>query len=467
VPQRRNRIYLVADFADGCAGKVLFEQESLRRNPPPSRAPREGASPDAEGSSGGSAGFLSGQGVNARSIGYQNECSPALRSQAGGNSVPCVCCMTPWDHQSKRIFGTDGHFPTLPANCSGGQNDQAVIYDTTQITSPYNGSNPQPGNPSHPLCASAHVPLLVCNESGKGYWMPGFGCIRAEGENRPSRPGHLVCFAQNQREEVRDLGECSGTLAADAGSHQQSYLAYVLQGNGIDRADTAGCNGCGWKPNVSYTLNTIDRHAVCYQNTVGALCAADWRGPNSQYVGADKLVVNPLCTDARGNGDGDICSTITGDHENRVTDYSNIVTYGGDKAGTLDASYYKGAGARNGKEREFVAEAKPGRKYIVRRLTTTECARLQGFPDCWAIPVYKEAFTDEEAALWENVRKTIAEVNGKTYRPFAKREQLVRWYNRLHTDSSEYKLYGNGIALPCAAFVLHGIAEILYGEELE
>ena len=75
---------------------------------------------------------------------------------------------------------------------------------------------------------------------------------------------------------------------------------------------------------------------------MGALCATDWRGPNSQYVGADKLI----CTDARGNGNGQVCANVTGDHENRVTDYTNIITYGGDKAGTLDASYYKGAGAR-------------------------------------------------------------------------------------------------------------------------
>ena len=39
--------------------------------------------------------------------------------------------------------------------------------------------------------------------------------------------------------------------------------AYCLQGNGIDRADTAGCNGKGWREDESYTLNTIDRHAVC------------------------------------------------------------------------------------------------------------------------------------------------------------------------------------------------------------
>ena len=335
-----------------------------------------------------------------------------------------------------------------------------VLFEQTGVR----GNSPACGTPGQGTAADVEgsvagsagklIHPCVCNESGQGYWMPGFGCLRAEGENRPSRPGHLVCFAQNQRDEVRDLGECSGALAANAGMKQQSYLAYALQGNGIDRADTAGCNGCGWKANVSYTLNTIDRHAVCYQDAVGALCAADWRGPNSQYVGADKLI----CTDARGNGNGQVCANVTGDHERRVTDYTNIITYGGDKAGTLDASYYKSAGARNGKEREFVAERRSGRKYIVRRLSTTECARLQGLPDCWAIPVRKENMTDEEATFWEKVRETHATINGTRYKPFSKREQLVRWYNRLHTDSAEYKLYGNGIALPCAVYVLRGIA---------
>ena len=388
----------------------------------------------------------------AHGIGYSEEQSPTLRSQAGGNSVPCILCQT----------------PTHAAGESGRPNGQAAVYDTTQITSPANWSNPQPGSPSHPLCAGAHAPLLVepvvRNEPGPSHWMPGSGCLHAEGENRPSRPGHLICFAQNQRDEVRDLGNRSCALSASAGMKQQAYLAYALQGNGIDRADTAGCNGCGWKMDVGYTLNTIDRHAVCYQNTAGALCAADWRGPNRQYATSDKLVVDLLCTDARGNGDGQTCSTITGDHENRVTDYTTVIAYGGKRAETLDASYYKGAGARNGREREFIAEKQRGRRYIVRRLTPTECARLQGLPDCWAIPVHKSNMTDAEAAFWEGVRRTHAEAAGKRYKPFARRGQLVGWYNRLRTDSAEYKLYGNGIALPCAAFVLRGVAAVLKEE---
>lgn len=99
-----------------------------------------------------------------------------------------------------------------------------------------------------------------------------------------------------------------------------------------------------------------------------------------------------------------------------------------------------------------------GRKYIVRRLMPVECARLQGFPDCWGEIDEKDALTDEEAAFWETVRKTYADVMGKQYKPM-KRESLLNWYNKLHTDSSEYKMWGNGIALPCAEFVVRGIAE--------
>jgi DNA (cytosine-5)-methyltransferase 1 len=91
--------------------------------------------------------------------------------------------------------------------------------------------------------------------------------------------------------------------------------------------------------------------------------------------------------------------------------------------------------------------------YIVRRLTPTECARLQGFPDWWGeLAPYDPA----DADFWESVRKTHAEINGKKYKPV---KNLKAWYDKLHTDSAEYKMWGNGIALPCAQYVLQGIAE--------
>ena len=61
--------------------------------------------------------------------------------------------------------------------------------------------------------------------------------------------------------------ERSGTLGT--GNDQ---TIFCLQGNGIDRADTTGCNGKGWKADESYTLNTIDRPAVCAE----VACMTPW-----------------------------------------------------------------------------------------------------------------------------------------------------------------------------------------------
>lgn len=97
-------------------------------------------------------------------------------------------------------------------------------------------------------------------------------------------------------------------------------------------------------------------------------------------------------------------------------------------------------------------------KYIVRRLTPTECARLQGFPDNWGHPVRKEKLTEEEYDFWINVRNTHAAINGKAVKEYTK-DQMLAWYNKLHTDSAEYKMWGNGIALPPALYVMEGITE--------
>lgn len=105
-------------------------------------------------------------------------------------------------------------------------------------------------------------------------------------------------------------------------------------------------------------------------------------------------------------------------------------------------------------------------QYIVRRLTPTECARLQGFPDDWGHPDHKEDFTDEEYRFWLNVRNTHAAINGKPQKDHSK-AQMLTWYNKLHTDSSEYKMYGNGIALPCALYVMQGIEEALIHDGME
>ena len=97
-------------------------------------------------------------------------------------------------------------------------------------------------------------------------------------------------------------------------------------------------------------------------------------------------------------------------------------------------------------------------QYIVRRLTPTECARLQGFPDFWGHPDQKTELSDEEYEFWLNTRNTHAAINGKAVKTYTK-DQMLKWYNKLHTDSAEYKMWGNGIALPNALYVMEGIAE--------
>jgi hypothetical protein len=75
---------------------------------------------------------------------------------------------------------------------------------------------------------------------------------------------------------------------------------YCLQGNGIDRADTAGCNGRGWREDQSYTLNTIDRPAVLSvdekmgQTYIGeevgnTLGARDYKQPQAVCIGNGQL----------------------------------------------------------------------------------------------------------------------------------------------------------------------------------
>ena len=103
--------------------------------------------------------------------------------------------------------------------------------------------------------------------------------------------------------------------------------------------------------------------------------------------------------------------------------------------------------------------------YIVRRLMPIECARLQGFTNLWGIPDHKDDFTDEEYRFWLDVRNTHTTINGKAVKEYTK-TQMLTWYNKLHTDSSEYKMWGNGIALPPALYCMQGIVDALEAENV-
>ena len=194
-------------------------------------------------------------------------------------------------------------------------------------------------------------------------------------------------------------GNTVSTLTGDHQNRVTDYTTVVcIQGNCIDRSDTAGCNGAGWKKDCCYTLNTIDRPAVAY-------CMA------------------------HGQSNAEIAEN---------------------KSPCLNCNH----------EQPILFTEEPELRYIVRRLTPTECARLQGFPDWWGHPDQKEDFTEDEYRFWLNVRNTHAIINGRSEKQYTK-EQMLSWYNKLHTDSSEYKMWGNGIALPNAMYVMRGIQKEL------
>jgi site-specific DNA-cytosine methylase len=196
-------------------------------------------------------------------------------------------------------------------------------------------------------------------------------------------------------------------------------VCYSLKGNAIDR-NTAQ-NGRPWSDGASYTLDATDRHGVCYApngnhcgNYEEAAVSATLQTRYHYGSGGDAAAV---VYDCRGNGDGLHTPTLTGDHQRRVSDYTALCVGNGqlhqmsmaEQSNTLDCMHDQQA---------VLMQGEHPRKYIVRRLTPLECCRLQGFPDWW-----------EDG------------VEG--------------------SDSARYKMWGNGIALPCAVDVLRRIAKEL------
>lgn len=447
VPQRRRRIYLVADFGGQRAGEILFKRQGLRGYFTESGTPWKGTAADAE----------RGAEADDRNAG----------------------CLNPWDNQSRRIFRLDAKYQTLyAAEKGGGQLHGVCIPINTMIVTRDKAMGRgtglgigKDGEPQFTISA-AHEHAVCCpildDQGGQQI------NVRNDGKSptlRAEMHGNVPCvvaFTQNQRNEVRDLREKSGALTAERGMKQQTY---VVQSAGFKAGQGARARSIGWEKEKTPTLAS-----EAGGNSVPSVCVA---------------------YDARGNGDGVIVNTITGDHENRITDYTTVICLQGNGIDrnvgqnglgigenvsyTLDAIDRHGvvyAVQGFGDYKESMAGStlraahdittsdllatndNKAHRYIVRRLTPTECARLQGFPDKWGHPDHKGDFTDEEYRFWLDVRNTHAAINGKAERQYTK-EQILTWYNKLHTDSAEYRMWGNGIALPTALYVMQGIAEEL------
>lgn len=438
VPQRRRRIYLVADFRGECAQEILFKRESLRGYFEAGRTPWQGIAADAQNCVGTAIG-----GVDRYNQSFLPGLAQTLRAPGGGDCTPTVLApVAVYCHQGNGIDRagkclTVYSFDSLSSNSMKSKNPhsgcRAVEIAKTLDTGYPDPSKNQGGiaivekiilddqggqqisvytdGKSPTLRAEAHgnAPYVI-NKKTLVYDTRGNGA----GETVPTITGDhnnrvtdYTCLAITR---CYDIGEArlrtpseyiekSPTITARCGTGGNNVpgFVYCLQGNGIDRADTAGCNGKGWKEDTSYTLNTIDKPAV--------VCA-----------------------------------------QKSYTEFKDESTLS-----TLKAT---GGSYGSGSENIVV------KNYIVRRLTPTECARLQGFPSWWGIVNPVENLTDEDYAFWLDVRNTYAEINGKATKEYT-REQMLAWYNKLHSDSAEYKMWGNGIALPNALYVMQGIAEVV------
>lgn len=399
VPQRRKRIYLVADFTGGRAGEILFKPDSLRGDLPQGNEAGQGITADAVGGVDGSVGVgINGNVAGTLDANYFKGCG--LRQ---------------------------------------GVEREVVAYSFDSLSSnSMKSSNPSSGCRAVEVakCIDTTYPDPSKNQGGVAVVQPVIA-LQANGIDRADTADrHAVCYPLNEQIILRHgaLGKNTGFGAGDDGD-------------------------------PAYTLQANHPHAVCYdarnhnaQDISGTIQAKSNGGQSLNYI-------NPVCYDARGNGDGETVPTLTGDHQNRITDYTAVavqaaicgVTSGVQFTGDFDTTA-KTLRARDFKEPQAVV-AKTNRRYIIRRLTPTECARLQGFPDNWGqLAPYDPA----DADFWEDVRKTHAEINGKTYKPV---KDIKKWYDKLHTDGAEYKAYGNGLALPNAEFVMRGIAEMLRNEK--
>lgn len=274
------------------------------------------------------------------------------------------------------------------------------------------------------------------------------------------------CISMGERTGL-GIGK-DGDPAFTIQAQHEHGVCYCLAGNIVDRSETAGANGLGVKEEVSYTLNTIDRPAVAYSEAVPVLNDQGGGMMNVTYditgtLRAAEHGHQPIVFDARGNGDGDVVPTITGDHESRITDYTALAverkptaSYGigngqahayasKEKSGTLDTMHDAQAVAieysdcltpwdnqarrvygESGTFPALASREKAGQnqqsvltetktRWIVRRLTPTECERLQGYPDGWT-------------AIGEWI-----DTKGKKHK---------------QADSPRYKALGNSIALP-------------------
>jgi len=430
------------------------------------------------------AGFKAGQGANAKGIGWQENIAPTLAgTPSGTNQVPAICCAYS-NNQSMQA-------PFIPcsSNISTNQtiahDDCCALYSAMDVIPLHDkATRYKGGGPSRKDDGSGN---------GLGIGKPGDPFPTLTAGDR-----HAVAYANKE-----DVLSSISNESADKTTEKQDSV-YCVQGNSIDRSEKAGCGGKGWREGTSYTLNTMDRPAVAYlasgKDTVGTLMACEstklWLGNQEAFSGNYHIIEeqrdsNPAYSDpqkVRSQPDTSSDSrfsfrqsSFAGYSENG---FATLRASGGDYGGGTESLIVSQNKVSSRKDQETLNENEvclsekcsagnlqktlaqtdesltpSGTRYIVRRLTPTECARLQGFPDHWGHPDVKDDFTEEDYTFWLKVRNEHASINGKKTKEYTK-TQMLTWYNKLHSDAAEYRMWGNGLAIPPTLYCMQGICAV-------
>ena len=422
VPQRRQRIYLVADFDGWSAGKILFESEGL---------------------SGYSAqGFKSWQSTTWRA------------AESIGETGKTDGLMFENHSQDTRYRGPLSVAQTVSSTYGTGGNNQPFVLQTPKTLKIRCGCE---GGGKGALIQDDLSATLSTNNDQTLFQPRAFGvCSKNSNAMKSENPNSGFYEA--------DTSRC---LDANGGNPtcNQGGIA-VIEGNGTRPSH----KGDGYKESdVMYTLNATEQHAVAFAGVHATLSANDGpKGPSSQMMKnpEENFVGEPsygIGRPALSQGyeaslsfqiEKEVEPTLVAAGASGVAQpkYSSskasfFTEVNEECANTLVATDYKDPPIVND-ETEM--------DYIVRRLTPTECARLQGFPDWWCDGLAIPEPTETEIVRWREIFAVHAKAVGNTVK--AKTDaQIRKWLQNPNSDSAEYKMWGNGVALPNVLFVLSGI----------
>ncbi|MBS7226187.1 MAG: DNA (cytosine-5-)-methyltransferase [Clostridiaceae bacterium] len=454
VPQRRKRIYLVADFTGGSAGKILFESEGVSGYTPQGFRSWQGAAGASEKGSGTagcvclndqggnrmdvtdgvtctlraeahhppcvmeSAGFCTEHSAHSRSIGYEEETSPTLRA----GTVPAAVYEN--HSQDTRYTKLEGIAPTVSSTYGTGGNNQPFVVETPKTLKIRSGCE---GGGKGALIQDNKSATLGCNNDQTVFVPKVYGICSKQSHAMQSDNPHSGFYEA-------DTCRCLDANGGNPSCNQGGMAVVAVQGSMIGRSDKNDPQGSGVNEDVSFTLDATDRHAVAY----GIDRATYNMGRNAKFGITVETEIEPTMVS---KGPGAVGQPIY--HSSKSSFHTNFTD--DDVTETLVATDFKDPPTVS-KEPD----------YIVRRLTPTECARLQGFPDWWCSDLGTANPTEDEVEFWTEVFETHRRVMGASSNPKS-RNQIIKWLKDPHSDSAEYKMWGNGVALPNVCFVLSGI----------